>query len=87
MSKKYGKLKLSTYKSLLTGKRTMLVASYGKIGTSDYREAQITWYQGAWTYEITDGYNSITVGASTRGLKSCLNLVEGKMLPTPWYVK
>ncbi len=76
---KFGQLTLSTYNSLITNKRTVLVASYGKRGTPDYREAQIRWHEGCWSYEITDGYSRITVGASTRGLKSCLNLVEGKM--------
>lgn len=76
----FGKLKLSTYSSLLTGKRTILVASYGKCGHGDYREAQIKVQGKHFMYTITDGYSILTTGASSRGIKSVLNIVEGKML-------
>lgn len=84
---KYGKLKVTTYKSLLTGKRTMLVASYGKCGHENYREAQVTYSNGTWSYSLTDGYNCLGDGSSSRGIKSLLNILEGKLCPTPWYTK
>ena len=84
----FGKMKLSTYSSLLTNRKTVLVASYGKIGTSDYREAQIQLVNGKFTYIVTDGYNYLSI-VKTLGtnLKSALNIIEGNICPTPYYVK
>jgi hypothetical protein len=49
-------MKLSTYKSLLTNKRTMLVASQGKCGHAGYVEYQVLFNQGHWQCYKTDGY-------------------------------
>lgn len=77
----YGKLKLSTYSSLLTGKRTVLVASIGKCGHEGYREAQIRWNGKAFTYIVTDGYNYLTIERTLGdNLKSALNIIEGSLL-------
>lgn len=84
---KFGKLKISTYSSLLTNKKTVLVASYGKCGTSDYREAQISFKNGAFHYFITDGYNESIEKKLGVNLKSALNMIEGQICPSPWYTK
>jgi hypothetical protein len=70
-------MKLSTYKSLLTNKRTMFVASQGKCGYAGYVEYQILFQHGQWICYKTDGYKLDLVGtyAGSKGLKSVLNLV------------
>ncbi len=84
----FGKLKLSTYNSLLTARKTVLVASYGKCGHQDYREAQIRWNGSAFVYIVTDGYNWLGIERTLGpNLKSALNIIEGVICPTPWYVK
>lgn len=71
-------MKLSLYNSLLTGKRTVLVATIGKIGKSDYREIQIIREMGKFHFRITDGYTFLVVkNGFTQGLKSVLNIAEG----------
>lgn len=88
MSKKFGKLTLSTYSSLLTNKKTLLVASIGKCGHEGYREAQITFKNGAFYFIVTDGYNFLGIEKKLgQNLKSALNIIEGSICPTPWYVK
>jgi hypothetical protein len=52
-------MNVTTYKSLLTGKRTMVVASMGKCGYKGYREAKIMLVNGALTYVVTDGYTDL----------------------------
>lgn len=72
-------MKLSTYKSFLTYKRTMLVASIGKCGYEGYREIQIQRFNGAWTWDITNGYKVVASGVSHNpNLKSVVNILEGK---------
>ncbi len=75
----FGKLKLSTYSSLLTNKRTVLVASFGKCGTSDYREAIISWNGKVFCYHITDGYNESITKYLGSNLKSALNIIEPQL--------
>lgn len=56
-------LKYSTYNSLLTGKRTMFVASIGKCGYEGYRELQVVCIEGGvLVFKITDGYKYLTFG-------------------------
>lgn len=50
-------MNITTYKSLLTGKRTWLVASKGKCGYDGYVVYTIQLYQGQWQCYKTDGYN------------------------------
>jgi len=73
-------MKLSTYKSLLTNKRTMFVASQGKCGYADYVEYQVLFRHGQWLCYKTDGFQLDLVGTydGSKGLKSVLNLVWGK---------
>jgi len=77
---KEGNMKLSTYKSLLTNKRTMIVLSIGKCGHKGYREVQVTYRMGHYQYQITEGYTWLTAGSlpGEKGLKSVLNILEGK---------
>lgn len=73
-------MKLSTYKSLLTNKRTMVVASQGRCGYKDYVEYQIVYKFGRWYCSRTDGYKQETVGIylGVKSLKSVLNLIWGR---------
>lgn len=73
-------MKLSTYKSLLTNKRTMFVASKGKCGYDGYIEYQVLYSNGQWHCYKTDGFQLDLVGtyAGSKGLKSVLNLVWGR---------
>ena len=73
-------MKLSTYSSLLTNKRTCLVASIGKCGYTGYKEIQVMAKNGQWVFNITDGYFTLNTGTFpiTKGLKSVLNILEGK---------
>jgi hypothetical protein len=74
-------MKLSTYNSLLTGKRTVLVATIGKTGKPDYREIQVIREMNKFHFRITDGYTFLVVkGGFTQGLKSVLNIAEGYAL-------
>jgi hypothetical protein len=76
----FGKLNLSTYSSLLTNRRLTLVASHGKCGYSDYREAQIRIVNGKFWYIVTDGYRYLTIGRTLgSNLKSALNIIEGEL--------
>lgn len=77
---KEGNMKLSTYKSLLTNKRTIIVLSIGKCGHKGYREVQVTYRMGHYQYQITEGYTWLTAGSlpGEKGLKSVLNILEGK---------
>ena len=74
-------MKVSLYKSLLTGKQTMVVASIGKCGYKGYRESQVMFRHGMYHYNITDGRFVLTSGTfpATKGLKSILNILEGNM--------
>ena len=73
-------MNLSTYKSLLTNKRTMFVASKGKCGYAGYVEYQILFQHGQWLCYKTDGYKLDLVATlpGSKGLKSVLNLVWGR---------
>lgn len=73
-------MKLSTYKSLLTNKRTMFVASQGKCGYDGYVEYQFLYSSGQWHCYKTDGFELDLIGtyAGSKGLKSVLNLVWGR---------
>lgn len=73
-------MKLSTYKSLITNKKTMLVASKGKCGYEDYIEYQILLSHGQWLCYKTNGYELDLVGtfSSEKGIKSVLNLIWGR---------
>ena len=70
-------MKLSTYNSLLTKKRTWLVVSKGKCGYKNYVEYQIMLVQGQWQCYKTDGYKLDLVGTfpGSKSLKSVLILV------------
>jgi hypothetical protein len=70
-------MKLTLYKSLLTGKKTMLVASIGKCGYSNYKEIQIMFHVGVFTWLITDGYKVLKEGVHNHSLKSALNIALG----------
>ena len=63
---KFGKLTISTYSSLLTGKRTILTASVGKCGHEGYKEAQVRWNGKAFTYIVTDGYKGLSIGSKLK---------------------
>lgn len=69
------KLKYSTYKTLLTCKRTMLVISKGKCGYKDYKELQISYRQGNWIAELVDGYRTLEYKIFTgdKSIKSIIN--------------
>jgi hypothetical protein len=77
-------MKVTLYKSFLTGKKTMVVLSIGKCGREGYREVQVTYRMGHYQYAITEGYTWLTAGSfnGDKGLKSVLNLLEAtaKML-------
>lgn len=69
-------MKLSTYRAFR--KPLMIVASVGKCGYNEYREAQIRFYDGAFHYIITDGYKYLGIERRLgKNLKSALNIVEG----------
>lgn len=72
-------MKLSTYKSLLTNKRTMFVASRGRCGHAGYVEYQVLYSRGEWLCYKTDGYtvDLIKTYPGSKGLKSVLNLIWG----------
>ena len=73
-------MKISTYKSLLTNNRTMVVLSIGKCGYEGYIEVHVTYRMGHYQYQITEGYTWLTAGSlpGDKGLKSVLNISEGK---------
>ena len=73
-------MKITTYKSFLTNKRTVVVLSIGKCGYKGYREVQVTYHMGHYQYQITEGYTWLTAGSleGSKGLKSVLNILEGK---------
>lgn len=73
-------MKISTYNSLLTDKRTILVLSKGKCGHPDYVEYQVQYKFGRWFCYRTDGYEMDQVGIyfGEKGLKSVINLIWGK---------
>ena len=72
--------KYSTYKSLITHKRTMFIASSGKCGYPNYVEYQILLRDNQWAVYKTNGFDLDLVGYynGDRGLKSLLNLIIGK---------
>jgi hypothetical protein len=69
-------MKVSTYKSLLTNKKTMLVIGNNLPYSKGYQELQITFYKGAWRVDITDGYSIqfSKVLPRDKGIKSLINL-------------
>ena len=75
-------MKITTYSSLLTHKRTWVIVSSGKCGYKDYVEYQIrlTVDGTHWIVDKSDGYHGRLVGMypSAKGLKSVINLVWGK---------
>ena len=73
-------MKYSTYNSLLTGKKTMLVVSKGKCGYANYRELKITLRANVWTWSINDSYNNLASGSynGDKALKSVVNLAWGR---------
>ena len=76
----FGKMKLSTYSSLLTGRKTWLVASIGKCGYKGYKEAQVFCKNGKFSYIVTDGYNYLTIEKQLgSNLKSALNIIESNL--------
>lgn len=70
-------MKLSTYKSFLTNRKTWLVASQGKCGHAGYVEYQILFQKGQWECYKTDGYELDLIGtySGSKGLKSIINLI------------
>lgn len=77
---KFGNMTITTYNSLLTGKRTVINASIGKCGHDGYKEAQIRWNGTNFTYIITDGYNYLSIERTLgTNLKSALNIIEGNL--------
>lgn len=82
------KLKITTYKSLLTNKKTVLVVSHNKCGYADYREAQIRCNNGKFSYIITDGYKYLTIEKTGfDNLKSLINIVEHHIKGRPWFAR
>ena len=73
-------MKLSTYKSFFTGKRTWFIASKGKCGHKDYVEYQVLYARNTWVCYKTDGYKVDLIACydGSKGLKSVLNLIWGK---------
>lgn len=70
-------MKISTYKSLMTNKRTwVIVANKVKCGYKGYRELQIMMVRGQWEVYETDGYklDLVRVYSSEKALKSIINL-------------
>lgn len=70
-------MKVTTYKSFLTGKRTrVIVANEVRCGHEGYRELQIVLKNGTWTVYETDGYklNLVAVYEGSKALKSIINL-------------
>ena len=59
----------------------MVVLSIGRCGYPGYREVQVTYRMGHYQYQITEGYTWLTAGSlpGSKGLKSVLNLLEGKV--------
>lgn len=71
-------MKITTYNSLLTGKRTTVIVSLGKTGHSGYKEIQIRRIDNMWVFKFTDGYNTLQTGTSVNpNLKSVINILEG----------
>lgn len=66
-------MKLSLYNSLLTSRKTMLVAAFGKCGHAGYREVQIMRVNGKFRAIVTDGYRFLTGYYYDDNLKIALN--------------
>lgn len=75
-------MKISTYKSLLTNKKTHVIVSIGKCGHKGYREAQIRMVDGNLAFIITDGYNYLTIERTgfKVSLKSVINHAHAAMV-------
>jgi hypothetical protein len=79
-------MKISTYNSLLTDKKTQLIVSNDFQGDNRFRQAIITYSNGSFSYIITDGYNYLTIQKhGFTNLKSLINIVHGHITPKPWY--
>lgn len=63
---------ISTYKSFITGNRTMIVASIGKCGHAGYKELQVTYRNGYFSADVTDGYKHLKMIQGTN-LKEILH--------------
>jgi hypothetical protein len=71
----------STYNSLLTKRKTWLIASIGRCGYVEYKEVQIRCYKGLFSYIITDGYKYLTIERTGfKGLKEALNHAKQEMV-------
>ena len=83
---KYTKhITVSTYRS--RGNFEVIVSNDGTYG-KDYKEASIFFKDGHMYYSITDGYEWLQpVKRINDNLKSAINIVAGKIAPTPWYCK
>jgi hypothetical protein len=68
-------MKLSIYKSILTDKKTVLVASKGNCGYANYQELQIYYFNGRFEWYLGDGYRHQAVGRGD-SLKEILNLFD-----------
>jgi len=69
-------MKFSTYTSLLTGRKTMFIAAYGKCGYANYKEIQITCENGLFFWQISNGYKLVTIGYPANSLKAALSLAS-----------
>jgi len=83
---KYTKhITVSTYRR--RGSFEVIVSNDGTYG-KDYKEASIFFKNGHMYYSITDGYEWLQpVKRINDNLKSAINIVAGKIAPTPWYCK
>jgi len=81
-------IKVTTYRGPRTGfKLEVIVSNEGEFG-STYREATIFRDNGKLVYNITDGYEWLQPTTEIRdNLKSAINIIAGKIAPTPYYAK
>lgn len=70
-------MKITTYKSLLTGKKTQVTIYKGKAGYKNYLEYQISLNNGYWNVAKTDGFavHWYKQFKGDKALKSLINLV------------
>lgn len=68
-------MKLSIYRSLLSKKRAVFVASIGKCGYGGYREIQVRRLYGVFYFEILDGFKTLQTG-TVPSLKHATTLLK-----------
>lgn len=73
-------MKVQTYRSLLTGNKTLLSIDNGKPYGKGRLEAHIRCSNGKFYYAITDGFDYITINSGgNTNLKSVLNIAQGRI--------